>query len=288
MPVRTNVLMGTFVTIDAVHDSPGARDAINRAFEWFREIEAICTRFDETSELRRLCARPGDAVPVSAILFEAVRFAVAVADDTGGAFDPTIGGAMAARGFDREHRSGRRAAPAPASADATYRDILLDAERRTVTLRRPLVLDLGGVAKGLAVDTAARELQPLGGFAIDAGGDLFLGGTNHRGEPWAVGIRHPRLDGELIETLRVSDRAVCTSGNYEKDHVMDPRTGALARDVASSTVVAGTAMMADALATAALVLGPGPGIALLERHGADGVIFTPALERVATAGFARA
>ena len=76
-----------------------------------------------------------------------------------------------------------------------------------------MTLDLGAVAKGLAIDAAARELQPFGDFAIDAGGDLYLGGRNPDGAPWSVGIRHPRLDGRLIDSLRVSNKAVCTSGD---------------------------------------------------------------------------
>jgi thiamine biosynthesis lipoprotein len=287
MPVRTEVLMGTFVTIDVVADDADA-GAIDRAFAWFHTIETACTRFDEDSELMRLCAPPGRAVAVSDVLFEAIRFAVAVAEDTGGACDPTVGAAVAARGVDREHRTGRRVRAAVVDERASYRDVIVDEAARAVLLRRPLTLDLGAVAKGLAVDAAARELAPLVDFAIDAGGDLFLAGHNRHGEPWSVGIRHPRVDGELIETVRVSNRAVCTSGDYEKAHLVDPRTGASPSRAASATVLAPNAMLADALATAAFVLGPAEGIALLERHGVDGVIYGSDLSRVATTALARA
>ena len=284
VPVRTEVLMGTLVTIHVV--PPDAGGAIERAFGWFREIEARCTRFDGDSELMRLSARIGEPVPASAILFEAVRFALSVANDTGGALDPTVGHLMEARGVDREHRSGRTIRSAVAAAGGvSYRDVHVDDNARTITLDRPLTLDLGAVAKGLAVDAAARELQPFGDFAIDAGGDLYLGGRNPDGAPWSVGIRHPRLDGELIDSLRVSNQAVCTSGDYERGaHILDPRAGCPPAAVASVTVVAPTAMLADALATAAFVLGPEEGIALLERHGVNGLIVTPGLERRETAG----
>jgi thiamine biosynthesis lipoprotein len=284
VPVRTEVLMGTLVTIHVV--PPGADAAIERAFEWFRDIEARCTRFDGDSELMRLSARVGEPVPASAILFEAVRFALSVAEDTGGAFDPAVGHLMAARGFDREHRSGRTArAPVAAAEGVSYRDVHVDADARTITLDRPLTLDLGAVAKGLAIDAAARELQPFGDFAIDAGGDLYLGGRNPDGAPWSVGIRHPRLDGQLIDSLRISNKAVCTSGDYERGaHILDPRAGSVSAAAASVTVVAPTAMLADALATAAFVLGLEEGIELLERHGVHGLIVTSALERRETAG----
>ena len=286
MPVRSEVAMGTVVTINVVREGADVDTAMNRAFRWFHEIEERCTRFKPQSELMQLTAKAGVPVPASAILFEAVRFALLVAEESGGAFDPTIGQQMEAHGFNREHRSGEivRSAAA-ADDDISYRDVELDMEQRTIILRRPLTLDLGAVAKGLAVDTAARELQPLRDFSIDAGGDLYLGGTNAKGEPWLVGIRHPRRDGELIDCLRVTDQAVCTSGDYERgQHILDPRSAGTSGTVASATVVAPGAMLADALATAAFVLGPEEGIEFLNRMGVDGLIVTPELERYETRG----
>jgi FAD:protein FMN transferase len=297
MPVRTEVLMGTLVTIHVA--VPDSDEAIERAFGWFREIESRCTRFNHNSELMRLTARAGLPVRVSPIVFEAVRFALSVAEETGGAFDPAIGHRMEARGFNREDRTGREVnTPLCADADVSYRDVHVDEDAHTITLDRPLVLDLGAIAKGLAVDAAVRELQPFADYAIDAGGDLYLGGRNPAGTGWSVGIRHPRLDGELIDALQVSDQAVCTSGDYERvidggltaptreHHIIDPRSGSSPNAIASVTVVAPSAMLADALATAAFVLGPVGGIDLLERHGVEGVIVTPALERFETSGLA--
>jgi thiamine biosynthesis lipoprotein len=283
--------MGTFVTIHLVEDGPDCDVALGRAFGWFQDIEQRCTRFDPDSELMQLSAKIGVATPVSPMLFEAVRFALAVAEESGGAFDPTIGAHMEALGFDREHRTGAVVRTAiAADRSATYRDVHLDADRLEITIGRPLVLDLGAVAKGLAIDLAARELQPHRNFAIDAGGDLYLGGRKADGAPWSVGIRHPRREGEVIESLEVSDTAVCTSGDYERrtpgdaqgHHLLDPRTGEGAAGVASATAVASTALMADALATAAFVLGPVEGIQLFERMGIDGLIFSTSLERYAT------
>lgn len=284
--------MGTIVTIHVVRDD--ADDAIERAFGWFHEIESRCSRFDERSELVQLSQQTGVPVPASPILFEALRFALLVAEETAGAFDPTVGHRMESRGFNREDRTGRIVRTSIAQdGDANYRDIELNSEERTITLRRPLLLDLGAVAKGLAVDAAARELQPFEDFAIDAGGDLYLGGHNPGGAPWRIGIRHPRLDGQLIDSIHVSDQAVCTSGDYERFgpggsvHIVDPRSGASPSTSASVTVVAPTALVADALATATFVLGPTEGVALLQRHGVEGLIVTPALECFATPGLHR-
>ena len=292
VPVRTEVLMGTIVTIHVVGNDTD--HAIERAFRWFREIESRCSRFDEHSELVQLSMRIGVPVRASPILFEAVRFSLLVAEETGGAFDPTVGLWMHAQGFNREYRTGGTVRSTVAlDGDVSYRDVEVDANEGTITLHKPLLLDLGSVAKGLAVDAAARELQPLRDFAIDAGGDLYLGGCNPHGVPWAIGIRHPRTDGALIDSFSISDKAVCTSGDYERlapngtVHILDPRSGTSAAGSASVTVVAPTALAADALATAAFVLGPAEGIDLLVRHGAEGLIVSTGLERFETPGLPR-
>ena len=308
--------MGTMVTIEAMGADHEA--AVDRAFEWFHRVEETCTRFDPRSELCRLTLQPGVAVAVSRLLFEAVRFALGVAEASDGAFDPTVGATLQQRGFDREHRTG---GPVPAMVDAahdiTFRDVAVDEAAQTITLARPLLLDLGAIAKGLAVDLAARELAPLRDFAIDAGGDLYLGGTNHDGQPWSIGIRHPRQPGECISAVRVSNQAVCTSGDYERripasltgfaprpddppdvlrtdghsdagHHIVDPRTGRSQHEMASVTVVAASAMLADALATTAFVLGPDEAVPWLERMDVDGLVVTTTLETRCTSGWPRA
>jgi thiamine biosynthesis lipoprotein len=295
---RSVALMGTVVTVHVVggEEAPGEaaerEKAVERAFEWFGRVEECCTRFEPESEVMRLASQAGVPVQVSTLLYEAVQFALAVAEESGGAFDPAVGYAMETRGFNREHRSGKKIETAlDASTSVSYRDVRIDPQNRAITLLQPLILDLGAVAKGLAVDLAARELQPFQNFAIDAGGDLYLGGSNPDGEPWSIGIRHPRRENELIDSLRVSNRAVCTSGDYERrssidnsHHILDPRRGSSVEGVASVTVVASNAMLADALATAAFVLGPAEGIRLFDRLSVDGLIITPQLERYATRG----
>lgn len=297
---RTVPLMGTIVTIDVVGpansqqiDPANINDGIDRAFEWFHRVEECCTRFEPQSEVMQLASHAGVAASASAILFEAVQFALAVAAETDGAFDPTIGHAMETRGFNREYRTGRIVRTEVPPDTVSYRDVRIDPERKTITLLRPLILDLGAVAKGLAIDLAVRELQAFENFAIDAGGDLYLAGCNTEGEAWTIGIRDPRRTDELLDAVRVSNRAVCTSGDYERrtspgpegHHILDPRTGDSAQSVASVTAVGQTAMMADALSTAAFVLGPAQGIRLFERMGVEGLIVTPSLERSATRGF---
>ncbi len=295
--VHTTSLMGTVVTFQIVGHgvTEAARAertaAVARAVQWFHDITATCSRFEPQSELAQLTLRIGESVPVSVLLFEAVRFALEVAEATDGAFDPTVGHRMASLGFDREFRSGR-AVHTGGGNGASYRDVECNVHETTITLLRPLTLDLGAVAKGMAIDMAARELKPFGDFMINAGGDLYLGGCNADGQPWHVGIRHPRDAQALVETLRVSNAAVCTSGDYERrrptdpavHHLLDPRSNATATSLVSATVMAPTAMVADALSTAAFVLGPVEGLALLERQGVEGLLLSPALDRFETRG----
>ena len=288
--VRACAVMGTIVSVQVVGHGTSQRarrerqHAVERALGWCTHVEAVCTRFDANSELRRLSTRVGDGVAVSDLLFEAVQFALAVADASDGAFDPTVGHRLEARGFDREHRTGNVARSGiNAADDVSYRDVTLDANARTITLHRPLLLDLGAVAKGLAIDMAARELAPFADFAIDAGGDLFLGGHNAHGTAWSVGVRNPHDTMQLLDTVHVTDTAVCTSGNYERPgHMVHPRHSDVSTMLASVTVIAPSAMVADAMSTAAFVLGPTAGTAFLERHHVSGLLVTSDRKRVTT------
>ena len=295
---QTRIYMDTPVVIEL---SPaGLADAelaerTERAFAWFAEVERRCSRFDEASELRRLSRSAGERVPVSELLFNALALAIEVAEATDGALDPAIGRRMEGLGYDTNYLSHERVASSSwADPSGSYRDILLDAGSRTVRLLRPLALDLGAVAKGLAIDLAAQELQGLPGFVVNAGGDIVARGSNPDGEPWKIGIRHPRQHDELIASLSITDAAVCTSGGYERPqsgddghHIIDPATGRSATDALSVTVIAPTAVVADALSTAAFVLGPESGIALLAREGVDGIVVTADLRTIATPGFER-
>ncbi len=296
---RSTVAMDTLVSITVM--SPRAEDAVaervDRALGWFRHVEEICSRFEARSEVSDLASRVGVPVRVSPVLFAATRVALEVARLSSGAFDPTIGQALEQRGFNRQYVIGQSVTTRLAPAAPTYRDVHLDPERGAIMLRQPLLLDLGAVAKGLAIDLAARELAvlPCVGYAIDAGGDLYVQGHAAWGGPWRVGVRHPRQANALWEVLRVSSAAVCTSGGYERPspvaagehHLLDPRTGRSPTAVASVTVVAPTAMLADALATAAFILGPTRGLRLLERQRVEGLIVSSTLQARATRGFAR-
>lgn len=278
----TAVAMDALVSIEVVSEDPSAtvQAAMQRALGWFAAIEGACNRFNSGSEVRQLLAHVGEPVPVSPALFEIVRFSLALARATDGAFDPTVGHLLEARGFNRHYVTGERVhTPIRPGVRVSYRDVLLDPELKAITLRRSLALDLGGVAKGAAIDLAARELSSFEHWCIEAGGDLFAHGRNPRGQPRRVGILDPcDPEGQVYE-LEVTNQAVCTSGDHERraaagHHLVDPRTGRSAGQLASVTVIAPTAMAADGLATAAFILGPEAGRRLLEREGVQGLLVT--------------
>jgi FAD:protein FMN transferase len=285
--------MDTIVSIevsDLGADEAVVAERVERAFGWFAEVEQRCSRFDRDSELSRLCTHVGAPVTVSPLLFRAIEFALGVATASDGAFDPTVGRAMQAQGFNRNYLTGEATQLAPdADVKASYRDVAIDAGASSVTLRRPLLLDLGAVAKGFAIDLAASELSDCDGFAINAGGDVRVQGLNAEGIPWRIGIRHPRHDDEVIDVLSLTEGALCTSGDYERrsaqgGHILQPQTQTPVGALISVSVLAPSAMLADALSTAAFVLGPETGLEFLEQQGVEGLLITHALERISTKG----
>ncbi len=295
--VASDVFMDTLVTIEVAHypSERAVTELAGHAFDWFREVEAVCSRFEADSELSRLSASPGKPVAVSPILFQTLQFALAVAEATGGVFDPTVGRAMELAGYDRNYRSGMSTVThADVPVQASYRDVCLDEDEQTVTLLRPLVLDLGAVAKGFAIDLAASALDATPDYAINAGGDVLVHGRAPDGGQWRVGIRHPRVPGALLDTLFVTDVAVCTSGDYERPradglgggHIVTSQDASSTR-IVSTTVVAPTAMSADALSTAAYALGPARGIDFLQCQGAVGILVSETLQTWETPGLGR-
>jgi FAD:protein FMN transferase len=283
---KTKLFMDTVVDIQVVGEATAHTETqINRAFEAFRKVEQACSRFSPDSELTELCRLTGNPVPVSPILFEPLRFALEVAEWTGGVFDPTVGKAMEDHGFNRHYLTGETVQSA-ADGSANYRDIVLNEQDRTVLLRKPLVIDLGAVAKGFAIDLAAAELKEFAGFLVNAGGDLFAGGADEGGSAWKIGIQHPERKDQVIDTIEISNEAVCTSGSYERKsagipdlhHIIHPRTKRSPNELISCSVLAPFAMLADTVSTASFLLGPEGGAALIAQAELKGILITSRME----------
>jgi FAD:protein FMN transferase len=287
---KTALYMDTRVSITIVSSSLSEDEAyrsIYTAFEAFHFIETLCSRFNEESEVMQLSRKVQVPVPVNPVLFEAVRFSYEIANLTDGAFDPTIGKVMEEQGFNCHYLTGQRIQSGNESAEpVSYRDIVLDEEKKTIYLKKPIVIDLGAVAKGLAIDLASKALASFDGFFINAGGDLFVGGTNQQGEQWKIGIQHPLERDKMICSLQLSDVAVCTSGSYERKspihsdshHLINPKTKKPQAELLSCTVIAPFAMMADTFSTAAFILGQEAGIQQLEEVVLEGILISSSLE----------
>ena len=219
----------------------------------------------------------GDDRYLSSVLLRSVYWA----RETDGAFDVTCGPLVQ---LWRRHDA-RDVPPDPAAIEAARSRVDSQAIRLsasdqggpTVRLDRPgMRLDLGGIAKGFAIDMAIVELSDerrLTGGLVDCGGDVRCFGKTVEGDAWHVGVQSP-FDDAVLVTLVMTDRAVATSGNYRRfvtiggrrySHIIDPRTGRPADAVPSVTVIAPNATDADALATAVSVLGVAEGLALIER-----------------------
>jgi|YNPBryantNP2012_1023418.scaffolds.fasta_scaffold00504_16 thiamine biosynthesis lipoprotein len=272
-------LMGTVVEISVVcDDARHASGAIQAAFNEMARLEAMMSVFRDDSELSRL-NREGSSRPVrvSPELFEVIEMSLALSRTTRGAFDITVGPLMQLWPFyAREKRLPSSHEIQEVLRRVGYAHVILSPEERTASFAVPgMALDLGGIAKGYAIDRAVAVLKEHGIAAalVNAGGDVFAYGEKPGNQPWRVGLRHPRNPQELLAALPLANKAVVTSGDYERyflvdgkrySHIIDPRSGVTAQKTASVTVVASSAAYADGLATGILVLGAQEGLALVE------------------------
>ncbi|MDE3096173.1 MAG: FAD:protein FMN transferase [Chloroflexota bacterium] len=255
--------------------------ALASAERIFHEVEERCSRFRTDSELSILNACAGHAVAASAELFDVLAHAQRYGRLTDGIFEPAVLPALEAAGYGRSFDliAGRNLTLA-ASAPARHSIAELRLDRRRQAVRAPagLRLDLGGIGKGYAVDTAAAHLRPLRDYLVDAGGDIFAAGNGPDGDGWLVGVASPFEMAPDLGVVRLHDEALATSttavrrwrrnGRWQH-HLIDPRTGApVENDVLSVSVCARCAMDADVFAKAALILGRDDGARFLEAHGA--------------------
>jgi thiamine biosynthesis lipoprotein len=245
----------------------------------------------------------GEAVAPPPEVASTLAVALEVASATGGAFDPTILPLVSLWDFDHGGRLPPAADIQEARRWVDWRRVSRDAQGR-YRLPEGFSLDLGGIAQGAVVDLLGAWLEQRGlrRYLVEASGDILIAGQKGRNQPWTVAIRHPRRGQEFVGILKLGEPgrklAIVTSGDYERffelggrryHHILDPATGYPSMGLASVTVIAPTCTEADALSTAAFVLGPQRGLALLEsRPGVEGLLIAEKngkLEAEATSGF---
>jgi FAD:protein FMN transferase len=273
--------MGTTVTV-ATEAAPAARagDEVQRLFaEWERRL----SRFQPDSELSRLNARSGQPVVVSKLLFGVLSAAVRAAHATAGLYDPTLLRALEHLGYDRsfERLADRTpAAPGEAPAGGGWRRVVLDSRTRTVTLPAGVGVDLGGIAKGMAVDAAVDRLRTLGVRAamVSAGGDLRVRGLPPGLDCWPIAVD----GGQGHVTVALTHGSLATSGigrrrwrqgRAERHHLLDPRHARPSNSgLWSVTVAAATCGQAEVAAKTAFILGPTAGVTFLDSKGLAGLL----------------
>jgi FAD:protein FMN transferase len=270
-------IMGTSVEVRATGGTEALRaEAIAEAFGVMVEVDRVMSNWRADSEITAANKNAAETeVRLSDALFSVIQAGEMVSDRSGGAFDLTVGPAVTLWGF----RSRKPHAPTAAELAGIrglvdYRNISLDPARKTMRFTRPGVeIDLGGIAKGFAVEVAAGALRRrgLGGF-IDAGGNQYMLGVPPGKFAWTVGIRDPDRE-SVLGVLNLPEGSVSTSAQYANfltidgrrvGHIIDPRTLAPSATSLSVTLFSPDGTLADAVSKAAFVLGPEKGIALVD------------------------
>jgi len=282
---REEAIMGTAIEVELQAASRAeAEAAIAAVLAEMHRIDATMSPHKADSELSLVNAGAADGpVAVSDGMFGLLSRALAYSKLSGGAFDITF--ASAGRLYD--YRAGvapDAAALAAALPLIDWRHVLLDPAARSVRFaRRGVRIDLGGFAKGHAVDNAVAILRRLGiaNAMVAAGGDSHVMG-NRGNRPWTVAIRDPRREGAVVALLPLEDVSISTSGDYERfferdgvrcHHLLDPRTGVSPSSVRSVTIIADDGLTTEAFSKTVFVLGVEQGLRFVEAHaGVDAVI----------------
>ena len=277
--------MGTLVSVELWHDKRWqAEKCIALVMDNMQRIDRLMSPFKDDSLLsqvnRTAASRP---VKINKELFQLISRAQQISEQTHGQFDITF----ASAGHLYDYR--KAVHPSDTTLNGLlgaidYRHIQLDLNKHTIRFKHPQVyIDLGGIAKGHAIDQAIRLLEQCGikHALVSAGGDSRILGDK-LGLPWITGIRHPREKNGFVVVLPLTDTAVSTSGDYERyfiengtryHHIINPASGKPADKARSVTILGKEATTTDALSTAVFVMGPEKGLALIEqRPGIEAII----------------
>ena len=272
--------MGTFArALVVAADKPTALAAIEAAFAVIDRVNTEMSDYDPDSLLSQVNRQAFvEPVKVTPELFEVISAAIEYSKLSDGAFDITVGPVV------QLWRKAKQTAVPPteeelaaARSKVGYRHLILDAEAMTVRFGvEGMALDVGGIAKGYAVDAATAAMRQAGatGGMVDIGGNIRCFGTPVGGKPhWRIGLQDPLKDNHTLLTLTLDEMAVATSGDYRRfavlngqkySHIVNPASGQSVRELSSVSIIAPSAMRADALSTAVSVMGEEKGRTLIE------------------------
>ena len=265
--------MGTTVETTArSSDINLCKKALVAAYEEMQRVENLLSYHKKGSEITRINSYAGiHPVKVSFETLTIIKNSIIYSLKSKGLFDISIGPVSRLWGFNDDERE----IELPDSADldsvlryVNYRDIIINRADTTVFLKhKGMELDLGGIAKGYAIDRGAAKLKSMGvvNFILNAGGDIYASGRKDKNTQWTIGIKDPRNTSALVATFNLENYAVATSGDYERfriingvryHHILNPFDGYPGKLSESCTILAPTAEEADALATYFFLLGP--------------------------------
>jgi thiamine biosynthesis lipoprotein len=282
---REAAIMGTRIAVELwVDDDARAAAALDAVLDEMRRVDALMSHYKPESQLSQINQRAArEAVKVDPELVSLIERAGEFSELTGGAFDITY----ASVGYLYDYRAHTRPTDEQIAAGlgaVNWHHVQVDRDALTVRFAREGVrIDLGGIAKGYAVDRAIGILASMGihHASVTAGGDSRIVGDRF-GRPWIIGIRHPDDPERVIARIPMVDAAISTSGDYERyfdengqryHHIIDPHTGRSAGAVRSVTIIGPDATTTDGLSTSVFVMGPERGIELVEKLGdVDAVI----------------
>ena len=293
-------LMGTVWKIEvADHGRAGtARRAIDQAYSELQRIDALMSEWKPESPISQVNAAAGKhPVEVPEELRAIIERSNRYSEMSDGAFDITSHGMANIWHFDDTFAVPSQAAVEQARRLVNFRAIQIEGNRVFLP-KAGMSIGLGGIAKGYAVDQAAKVLARAGfhDSLVDGGGDILVSGTRN-GVAWQLGIQDPRRPrGTLLERIAISSEALVTSGDYERfrivngvryHHIIDARTGWPATAACSVSVISSSAEQGVVLAKIIFFFGPRKGLAVARREGVEALLIDPDGKRYATEGFPR-
>jgi len=273
---RDEAIMGTAVRVELWHeDAKAAEEAMAAVIGEMHRIDRTMSPYKEDSELSRINREAArSTVSISPEMAAIIARSIEFSKLSDGAFDITFSSVGYLYDYRRHvHPSDEQIARALPGIN--YRHLELDTQKSTLHFSREGVrIDLGGIAKGWAVDRSIEILKKRGitHALVNAGGDTRVLGDK-RGRPWIVGIRDPRQRGGVVAVVPLVDTAFSTSGDYERffiedgvryHHIINPKTGKAATGVRSVTVVASDATTTEGLTKSVFIKGPKDGLRLIE------------------------
>lgn len=294
---ESRVLMDTYCTITVVSpEKEKAADAIEAGFAEIKKLETLLNYFADDSEISAINRAAGkNPVRVSRETLEIMKKTMDISKMTGGAFDPTIAPVISIWQFSK--KTADLPVPPEGAVQAAlklvdYKKIKIDSSTSGIFLEeKDMELDLGGIAKGYAADKAVDAIRGRGikSALVAVAGDIRGFGLNTSGQGWRVGIQNPRPESDserpwedIFASLELKDRAISTSGDYQRffirdgkryHHILDTETGFPAEsDLISVSVIAYEGYISDSIATAVFIFGSQNGLQFLESRGLDGVL----------------